>query len=87
MSTLILSELSASERHRLGLDESVHDAKPVSRRCPDFLEPRSPVIERKPWWQTSQSESPASIKTEIGKHAEKPCWNRPLLTRTVLLVG
>ncbi len=87
MSILALSELSARERQRLGLDEAMVDLKQKHKGRPDFLKPQLPVSEPKPWWQICRSESPVSIKSERGKAAEKPCRNQPLLTRNGLLVG
>ena len=61
MSLLALSELSASERQRLGLDEAIVDARKAPKGRPDFLKPRMPVREPKPWWQTCRSESSVAI--------------------------
>ncbi|MCC5863544.1 MAG: hypothetical protein JJU31_00290 [Wenzhouxiangella sp.] len=87
MSLLALSELSARERQRLGLDDVTVDAKTAPKGRPDFLKPRLPVSEPKAWWQACRSESRDLIRSELDKAAETPCPNPALLTRAGLLVG
>ncbi len=87
MSLLALSELSASERRRLGLTDASRPRRQQPSLAPDFLTPPASPAEPCPWWQRRMPGHEACLDTEAVDAGGQAGANCSALTRKPMPVG